>query len=84
MKETSKLQLEILQKKKKNIEKNISNIQSKARKLEESLNREITALEGVNNTLRNFGKSKSSKENSDLEQNSQKTISSSTAFGKEN
>lgn len=84
MKESSKLQLEILQKKKKNIEKNISNIQSKARKLEESLNREITALERVNKTLRNFGKSKSSKENSDLEQNSQKTISSSTAFGKEN
>lgn len=84
MKETSKLQLEILQKKKENIEKNISNIQSKARKLEESLNREVAALERVNKTLRNFGKSKSSKENSDLGQNSQKTISSSSAFGKEN
>jgi hypothetical protein len=80
MKDSAKLQYEILVQKKKNIEKNILNIQKKHKGLQESLLREKQALSRVNKTLELFGKPSNPKENKTKNLNSQENFLRSSAF----
>lgn len=80
MKDSAKLQREILVQKKENIEKNILNIQTKLNKLQESLDREKQALLKVNRTLDSFGKSNKPKVDEKKEQVFSSDFMRSTAF----
>lgn len=80
MKDSAKLQREILVQKKTNIEKNILNIQQKIRGLQEALLREQQALNRVNKTLDSFGKPKKPKENKVQNLDSSGGILRSTSF----
>lgn len=67
MKETAKIQLEILNTKRGNIVKNIDNINEKIQSLQNQLEKEHKALARIDSTIANFGKKKAKEENSTAE-----------------